>query len=111
MYHFPPIGNVVFLVLAENSTLKIPAEKTKNGKKYFFSCNRLNWPQMRRIRLKTIPYDKNLFLRPNLKIRENRNFQKISKNLKKNRKKVIFKIIHFLGKKFRQAAQNRVFVL
>jgi Ni,Fe-hydrogenase maturation factor len=101
----------VFLVLAENGTVKIPEEKTKNGKKYFFSCNRFNWPQMRRISLKKIPYDQNSFLGPNLKIRENRNFQKKSKNLKKNRKKVIFKIIHFLGKKFRQAPQNRVFIL
>ena len=101
----------MFLVLAENGTVKIPAEKTKNEKKYLFFCNRLNWPQMRRIRLKTIPYDQNSFLRPNLKIRENRNFQKNFKNLKNNRKKVIFKIIHFLGKKFRQAPQNRVFGL
>ena len=101
----------MFLVLAENGIVKIPAEKTKNGQKYFFSCNRLNWPQMCRISLKTIPYDQNSFLRPNLKIRENRNFQKKSKNLKKNRKKVIFKIIHFLAKKIRQAPQNRVFVL
>ena len=64
---------------------------------------------MRRIRLKTIPYDQNSLLRPNLKIRENRNFQKKSKNLKKKSKKSNFQKKSLFGQKFSPDATESSF--
>ena len=54
---------------------------------------------MRRISLKKIPYDQNSFLGPNLKIRENRNFQKKIQKFEKKSKKSDFQNNSLFGQK------------